>query len=123
MYTGSMYEPYTYVITNVRVTDGDTIKVDLDMGFSIWQKDVSVRLHGVDCPEKSTEEGVKALAATKLWVDATQKMLLRVVDKKKDKYGRILGMVGPQFGNDKHTLNAHLLEGGFAKSYFGGKKE
>jgi micrococcal nuclease len=118
-----MYEPYTYVVDNVRVIDGDTLKVDLDMGFGIWQKDVSVRLHGLDCPEKNTPEGVKALSETKIWVDNTKKMLVRVVDKKKDKYGRILGMVGPQCGTDKHTLNSFLLDGGFAKAYFGGKKE
>ena len=118
-----MYEPYTYVVDNVRVVDGDTLKVDLDMGFGIWQKDVSVRLHGVDCPEKNTPEGVKSLAETKIWVDNTKKLLVRVVDKKKDKYGRILGMVAPREGTDKHTLNAFLLDGGFAKSYFGGKKE
>lgn len=123
MYTKFMYEPFTYVITNTRTIDGDTVVVDIDMGFGIWQKNVHVRLYGLNCPEKNTPEGVAAKNATTIWMTSRNSLVLRVVENKKDKYGRILGIVNERNCNDDATLNRYLLSNGHAKEYFGGKKE
>lgn len=46
-----MSEPFYYKATLVRVIDGDTIDVDIDLGFSVWLNKQRVRLAGIDTPE------------------------------------------------------------------------
>lgn len=52
--------PYTYKARLKRAIDGDTYELDVDLGFEI-SHEVTVRLHGIDCPEHNTPEGVKAM--------------------------------------------------------------
>lgn len=57
---------YSYRCKVVKVIDGDTVDIDLDLGFGIWLKDERVRLYGIDTPESRTrdkEEKVYGLAA------------------------------------------------------------
>ena len=41
---------WTYRAKVVRVIDGDTVDVDIDLGFRIWQKNERVRIMGIDTP-------------------------------------------------------------------------
>jgi len=74
-----------------RVVDGDTLIVDLDLGWNLWHLGQRVRLAGVNCPELSTTEGraAKTFVDVLLWpgVEVT------IVSKGLDKYGRTLGQV------------------------------
>ena len=57
---------YQYKAVLVRVIDGDTIDVDIDLGFDVWLKKQRVRLAGIDAPESRTRnkaEKVLGLAA------------------------------------------------------------
>ena len=57
---------YHYKAKLVRVIDGDTIDVDIDLGFDVWLKRQRVRLAGIDAPESRTRnkaEKVLGLAA------------------------------------------------------------
>jgi micrococcal nuclease len=57
---------YEYRVTVVKVIDGDTVDVDIDLGFGVWIKDERVRIMGIDTPESRTrdkEEKVFGLAA------------------------------------------------------------
>lgn len=57
---------YEYYATYVRTIDGDTIVVDLDLGFSTWIRNASLRLLGVDTPELNSPDSAvreKAVAA------------------------------------------------------------
>ena len=47
-------EVYNYKCTLVKVVDGDTIDIDLDLGFDVWLRNQRVRLYGIDTPESRT---------------------------------------------------------------------
>ena len=53
---------YTYRSIIKRVVDGDTIDVDIDLGFDVWLKNQRVRLYRVDTPEKRTRNPIEKLA-------------------------------------------------------------
>ena len=45
---------YEYKCTVVKIIDGDTVDVDIDLGFDVWLKKQRIRLYGVDTPESRT---------------------------------------------------------------------
>ena len=50
---------YEYRATIVKVVDGDTVDVDIDLGFGIWLKDERVRIMDLDTPESRTRDTVE----------------------------------------------------------------
>lgn len=116
-------QPYTYWATLERVIDGDTVVLNIDLGFDVILTGVHMRIYGIDCPEKSTEEGKDALRYAREWVSidtayAVHKPKMYTVcvqSNKKDKYGRILG----ELFYANNSLGEALLKGGKAKPYFG----
>ena len=57
---------YEYSCIVVKVIDGDTVDVDIDLGFGMWLRNERVRIHGIDTPESRTrdlEEKKRGLAA------------------------------------------------------------
>ena len=118
---------YEYRVKKVhKVVDGDTIDVDIDLGFSISFFS-RVRLAGIDTPESRTtnakekvlglevkEKLKKELAAAKDVVIKTEK------PDSSEKYGRILGWVFLD-GSDV-SLNQKLINEGYAWTYGGGTK-
>lgn len=112
---------YQYKIKKInRVIDGDTIDVDIDLGFWITVS-YRVRLKDIDAPETRTKdlaEKAEGLAA-KEWLE---KELSRegewiIETTKEDKYGRILGTL--YFVGDPVTLNERMLNEGIARQYSG----
>jgi micrococcal nuclease len=92
---------YSYPCKILRVVDGDTIDVELDLGFNIKMKE-RVRLLGVDTPEVygrySTPEGAVATEFVTNWLveRANKYGSFSYVSRKydaKDKYGRSLGLI------------------------------
>tara|TARA_X000001036_G_C20349246_1_gene671869 strand:+ start:170 stop:595 length:426 start_codon:yes stop_codon:yes gene_type:complete len=119
---------YEYKVNITRVVDGDTVDVDIDLGFGMWIKDERVRMMGIDTPESRTRDKVEkkfGLASKeKLKSMLGKKAVLKTqVNKKgedmKGKFGRILGdfVVGDKMATDI------LIEEGYAVAYFGGSKE
>jgi len=118
---------YEYRVKKVhKVVDGDTIDVDIDLGFSVSFFS-RVRLAGIDTPESRTtdakekalglevkEKIKKELAAAKDVVIKTEK------PDSSEKYGRILGWVFLD-GSDV-SLNQKLINEGYAWTYGGGTK-
>ena len=47
---------YEYRIEIVKVVDGDTVDVNIDLGFGVWLKKERVRLYGIDTPESRTRD-------------------------------------------------------------------
>ena len=68
---------WTYRAKVVRVVDGDTVDVDIDLGFGIWQKNERVRIMGIDTPESRTRDKVE-----KKFGLASKAMLKRVPNVK-----------------------------------------
>jgi|TARA_R110000803_G_scaffold85462_2_gene151796 micrococcal nuclease len=91
---------YEYRVNIVKVIDGDTVDVDIDLGFGIWMKDERVRMMGIDTPESRTRDKVEkkfGLAAKARLKSLLGKscILKTEVNKNgedmKGKFGRILG--------------------------------
>ena len=117
-------ELYTYSARLVKIVDGDTIDVDIDLGFGTWLHGKRLRLYGLDTPEKNTPEGVKAKQYTIDWLTkalAETSVVVKTLSDKPDKYGRILATVHDS--KTSQSLNDALISSGNAKAYFGGKKE
>ena len=87
---------HEYRVNIVKVVDGDTVDVDIDLGFGIWMKNERVRLFGIDTPESRTrdkEEKKYGLAAKQYLIDKLNagKPILKTFKDGVGKYGRILG--------------------------------
>jgi micrococcal nuclease len=129
---------HEYKVKILKVVDGDTVDVDIDLGFGIWLKDERVRIMGIDTPESRTSDKVEkvfGLAAKnrlisllgndKDWRKENVIAILQTqVSKKgedmKGKFGRILG----NFANINGEKCADILiSEGHAVEYTGGSKE
>jgi len=91
---------YEYKCDIIRVVDGDTVDVDIDLGFGVWLKNERVRIMGIDTPESRTSDKVEkkfGLASkTKLKSLLGKTGVLKTQVNKngedmKGKFGRILG--------------------------------
>jgi micrococcal nuclease len=115
---------YEYNCKIVRVVDGDTIDVDIDLGFNHWIHDERIRLFGVDCPEcrsRDPEEKAAGLAAK----DYVKGLLhdggtYTLTTKEKGKFGRYLGVIQL---TDKTSVNGALVKERFAVAYYGQSKD
>jgi len=88
---------YNYRVENIKVIDGDTVQVDIDLGFDVWLKNQRIRIHNIDSPEirtKDLDEKVFGLAAKKRLeelLSIEDDVILRSVRDVRGKYGRIIG--------------------------------
>lgn len=112
---------FNYNCTLIRVIDGDTIDVNIDLGFNIWHKG-RIRMAGIDTPESRTRnkaEKVLGLAAKNRLKELLKKKKLSInCTKEKGKFGRILADVLA----DDINVNKQLIEEGHARPYQGGAK-
>jgi micrococcal nuclease len=116
---------YTYQITPLRVVDGDTVVCDIDLGFSMWLRNVSIRIYGVNTPErrgatKSAGESARIFAMQ--WFNREECQYVIKVAEKPDKYGRVLGCVMAIKENETFILANDLIKAGHGEEYFGGTK-
>jgi micrococcal nuclease len=110
---------YQYKAKVIRIVDGDTLEVELDLGFSIKLKE-RLRLDGVDTPEiygvlkesNTYAEGMVAFALTKEWLEKTNYEIV-VETFKKEKYGRYLAKVFSTIDSKSLTLNEFLISRGY----------
>ena len=118
---------YEYKCKLVRVVDGDTVDVDIDLGFGIWQMNERVRIMGIDTPESRTRNkvekkfGLAAKAKLKSLLGPNP-VLQTTISKKgedmKGKFGRVLG----DFLVDGKKVTEIMCKTGHAVPYFGGAK-
>jgi micrococcal nuclease len=118
---------YEYRVKQVlKVVDGDTIDVVIDLGFDISFTS-RVRLAGIDTPESRTTDarekilGLEVKEYLKKALDGATDIVIRTekVDSS-EKYGRILGWLFINRQTD--SLNTELVNKGYAWSYDGGTK-
>lgn len=117
---------YTYKIKEiVRVVDGDTVDVSIDLGFDLTKLE-RVRLAGIDTPESRTKDlaekhmGYEAKAYLTELLDAADGLIVKT--EKDGKFGRMLGW----FYNNKfsqYSINEQLIDEGYAWKYDGGSKK
>ena len=111
---------YEYNATVLRVYDGDTIRVDLDLGFGICLTDQSIRLLGIDAFEIRGKDKIKAIPAkdrlTDLLARSGGKCTIKTKkDKERGKFGRILGEIFVR--GEERSLNQVLLDEGLVEIY------
>ena len=111
-------EMYKYEATVRRWVDGDTVDVDIDLGFGIIFHNQRIRLYGIDAYESRTrdlEEKRKGLAAKEFVNEmAPVGSKVTLITYKEGKYGRILGEI---FIDGDTNLNKMLTEKGHAVRY------
>ena len=120
---------YEYKVNILKVVDGDTVDVDIDLGFGCWLRNERVRIMGIDTPESRTSdkiekvfgEAAKQRLTSLLSSEATLiSQVSKMGENMKGKFGRILG--------DFKTINDQvvtevLMAEGHAVAYHGGDKE
>ena len=120
---------FEYRCKIVKVVDGDTVDVDIDLGFGVWLKGERVRLYGIDTPESRTsdkEEKVYGLAAKKLLKKMCDDewMILETAEyDAKGKFGRILGSLRRTTNYADQTVNEYMIEKYHAVPYYGQSKD
>ena len=121
---------YEYKCKILRVVDGDTVDIDIDLGFGMWMHKERVRMMGIDTPESRTRDltekafGLASKERLKELLPVGSMSVLKTeIDRsgedKKGKFGRILG----DFFIDGKRATDILIEEGHAVAYFGGSKE
>jgi len=118
-----------YDVVLLKAVDGDTVDVDIDLGFNVWLHNERVRIMGIDTPESRTSDKVEKLLG--LAAKARLKELLHdgavlITTEEKNgedmrgKFGRILGDFKVP---DGRKVTDVLVQEGHCVPYFGGSKE
>jgi micrococcal nuclease len=118
---------YEYNVKKVtKIVDGDTIDVDIDLGFNISFSQ-RVRLAGIDTPESRTKDarekalGLEVKNKVKVSMESAKKVVIKTeLPDSTEKYGRILGWV--YLDGATKSLNEQLIEEGYAWGYMGETK-
>lgn len=120
---------YEYKCKVLRVVDGDTVDVDIDLGFGIVLSDERVRIMGIDTPESRTKDKVEKLfgKASKHRLESLlgEVAILKTQINKdgedmKGKFGRVLGDFVTE---DGRMATEVMIDEGHCVPYFGGSKE
>jgi micrococcal nuclease len=119
-----MFEYYVKKVS--KVVDGDTIDVEIDLGFDISFSS-RVRLAGIDTPESRTSDkmekalGLESKAYLKNAIDSAKTVVIKTEKmNSSEKFGRILGWVFLD-GSDK-SINQKMIDDGYAWGYLGDTK-
>jgi|TARA_B110000503_G_scaffold35912_1_gene58761 micrococcal nuclease len=119
---------YDYKVDILRVIDGDTVDVDIDLGFGVWLRKERVRIMGIDTPESRTSDDVEKIfglaAKQRLKQLLGEKAVLKTEvikgEDAKGKFGRILGdFIAP----DGRKCGEILVHEGHAVAYHGQNKD
>ena len=116
---------YEYRAKVIKVIDGDTIDVDIDLGFGVILAKQRIRLYGIDTPESRTSDKVEKFygklssAFMKERCPRGSYITLRTYLDSKGKYGRILGEIIV----DDINLNKLMVEKSLAVEYNGRSKK
>ena len=118
-------EPFCYNAKVVRIVDGDTIRLDIDLGFDIVLRNQSVRLYKVDTPECRTRDlkekaaGLLAKEVVQNLIAIGERVFIRTKLDTKGKFGRLLGTI---ITTDNININEHLIDNNYAVEYYGQSK-
>lgn len=112
---------YHYGAHVVSVYDGDTIRVDIDLGCNVWIKNEPLRLYGINAPEVRGPQRSDGLLSAQYLRDMIngKDIFIESIKDKKGKYGRYLAKIWLE-NEDKTWLdvNQKLINDGFAEAKF-----
>jgi micrococcal nuclease len=108
---------YHYKALVTRVIDGDTVLVDIDLGFHTWVRDERIRLYGINAPEKNAPGGAEATAFLAGKIEGKPVILETIKgthgEDRQEKFGRYLGIIWLDGAN----INQQMLDAGHAAFY------
>jgi micrococcal nuclease len=105
---------YTYGAKVVKVIDGDTIDLDIDLGFHI-RITKRIRLSFINAPEMNTDLGKRSKEFLLKSIPQESNVIIKTQLDSTDKYGRVLGEI---FAPDQiSSINKLMIDGGFAEYY------
>jgi micrococcal nuclease len=120
---------FEYKCNIVRVVDGDTVDVDIDLGFGIWVRNERVRLYGIDTPESRTrdlrEKFYGKYATEYLIAKLGDSCILRTKKDRAGKFGRVLGefVVYDGHSDSWKSVNEMMVRDFIAVPYHGQSKD
>jgi micrococcal nuclease len=125
---------YEYKAKLLKVVDGDTVDVDIDLGFGVWLRNERVRIMGIDTPESRTRDKVEKLfglaAKKRLKELLTKDIVLKTFkgrggEDAKGKFGRILGDFNVYYPEqDRWCMVTEIMfHEGHGVEYTGGSKD
>ena len=122
---------YEYKCKIVKVIDGDTVDVDIDLGFGVWLHKERIRLYGIDTPESRTRDleekkyGLIAKQKIKDFMPVGSMQTLVTTKDKAGKFGRILGkfLIYDKKTDSQMTINDWMIREHHAVAYHGQSKE
>jgi micrococcal nuclease len=115
-----------YDVTIVKIVDGDTVDVDIELGFDICLRNQRIRINGIDSPESRTLDpvekvfGLLAKNKVKEILTNSEYSAKLIVSDVPDKFGRILGDF---IDKDGKKLSEILINDGYCATYHGGNKD
>jgi micrococcal nuclease len=123
---------YIYKAELIRVVDGDTVDLVIDLGFDTLRKE-RFRLYGIDAPEMNTAEGKEAKAWLREVLQPLEAIYIETLQHKtkakRDKYGRFLAVLYSDLGDidanrpmktpvSPASINAKMITEGHAKERY-----
>jgi len=120
---------YEYRCKVVKIVDGDTVDVDIDLGFGVWLKKERIRMFGIDTPESRTRDldekkyGLMAKDYITKLLDDEGGIVLKTRKDAEGKYGRILGELWRTTDFADTSINDLMIKNHHAVSYHGQSKE
>jgi len=115
---------YRYNVTVTRIVDGDTVDVDIDLGFGMVYKNQRVRMMGIDTPESRTrnlEEKFYGKQSKAHLQSILAEGDIQLQSHDKGKFGRILGELF--VGSSTYSVNQQMIDEYHAVPYFGQSKD
>jgi len=119
---------YEYRCEVVKIIDGDTVDVDIDLGFGVWLRKERIRLYGIDTPESRTrdlEEKKYGLAAKQFLTEMLNDpkgIILKTQKDAEGKFGRILGELWRTSDFADQSINDYMVDKHHAVPYYGQSK-
>ena len=122
---------YEYRCKILRIVDGDTVDVDIDLGFGVWMHRERVRIMGIDTPESRTRDlaekkfGLAAKEFVRFLMPVGSSQIIMTHKDKTGKFGRILGdfKIWDKDKEDYVTFTTVMLDNHHAVKYDGQSKE
>ena len=114
---------YRYKVNVTRIVDGDTVDVDIDLGFGMVYKKQRVRMMGIDTPESRTrdlEEKYYGKLSKAHLVSILEEGDIELQSHDKGKFGRILGELF--VGDTNYSVNQQMIDEHHAVPYMGQSK-
>lgn len=116
-------QKFVYEAKVLSVHDGDTISVEIELGFQVKFTD-KIRFYGINAPELKIRDGnnklqinptgMKTLAVVDDFIKAGDIVVIETIKDKKEKYGRYLANIYVTKDDEQIFLNKYLLDNNLA---------